>query len=89
MQSAGFHVRPFQATVPSFGIWGFALASPQPLGDTPSLDPSITGLRFLTDEAMRAMFELPGDIRRVDTEVNRLDNQILVRYYDEEWHDFD
>ena len=89
MQSAGFHVRPFQATVPSFGIWGFALASPQPLGDTPALDPSITGLRFLTDEAMRAMFELPGDIRRVDTEVNRLDNQILVRYYDEEWHDFD
>ncbi len=40
MQSAGFHVRPFQATVPSFGIWGFALASPQPLGETPRLDPT-------------------------------------------------
>ncbi len=35
------------------------------------------------------MFELPSDIRRVDTEVNRLDNQILVRYYDEEWHELD
>ena len=30
MEAAGFHVQPYHATVPSFGVWGFALARTQP-----------------------------------------------------------
>jgi spermidine synthase len=31
------------------------------------------------------MFVFPRDMAPVPVEVNRLDNQILVRYYEEEW----
>jgi len=30
---------------------------------------------------------VPADMSRVDTEVNHLNNQVLVRYYESEWHD--
>jgi spermidine synthase len=31
------------------------------------------------------MFVLPRDMSAVPVEINRLDNQILVRYYEHEW----
>ena len=87
MESAGFNVRAFHAPVPSFGVWGFALAGP------PNLDPNAIEispnlaeqLRFLNTENARSLFILPPDLQRVETEVNRLNNQILVRYYESEW----
>jgi spermidine synthase len=41
--------------------------------------------RFLNDEVLNGMFELPPDLQRVDAEINQLNNQAIVRYYDEEW----
>jgi len=35
--------------------------------------------------ALAAMFELPADIAPVPVEINQLDNQALVRYYEKEW----
>jgi spermidine synthase len=34
---------------------------------------------------MPELFAFPRDMARVDTEVNRLNTQALVRYYEEEW----
>jgi spermidine synthase len=34
---------------------------------------------------MQDMFDLPVDIQPVDTELNRLNDQVLVRYYEQEW----
>jgi spermidine synthase len=34
---------------------------------------------------MAAMFEFPNDMATLPTEPNRLNNQILVRYFEEEW----
>jgi spermidine synthase len=31
------------------------------------------------------MFVLPLDMAPLPVEINRLDNQMLVRYYEEEW----
>jgi spermidine synthase len=31
------------------------------------------------------LFVLPNDLVRVDADVNRLNDQTLVRYYDREW----
>ena len=42
-------------------------------------------LRFLNDAALAAMFELPADMTPVPVEINQLDNQALVRYYEREW----
>jgi spermidine synthase len=43
-------------------------------------------LRFLTNDVLQGLFELPADLRPMDAEINRLDNQALVHYYDSEWN---
>jgi spermidine synthase len=82
MEAAGLHVRPYQATVPSFGVWGFALAR-QHAFDAPSHVRVAT--RFLDVPTLGAMFVFSRDMAAVPVEINRLDNQMLVRYYEEEW----
>lgn len=90
MEASGLHVRPYHATVPSFGVWGYALASLSALDSPPLLlDPEVMDLRFLNNDVLQNLFQLPADIRRVEADINRLDNQALVRYYDEEWHGYD
>ena len=86
IEAAGLNVRPYQTSVPSFGIWGFALASAKPF-EPPSHSPP--NLRFLDDQALAAMFVLPVDLGPVDVEINRLDNQALVRYYETEWRRYE
>jgi spermidine synthase len=83
LEAAGFSVRGYHAAVPSFGEWGFLLARDAPF-EVPSRLPELE-LRFLNDAAMAAMFVFPTDMARVPTEVNRLDNQVLVQYYEAEW----
>jgi spermidine synthase len=82
LEAAGFFVRPYHTTVPSFGVWGFALAQ-----KTPFVPPStvIDGTKYLSTEVLSSMFVFPADMSRVAAEVNRLDNQVLVRYYEHEW----
>ncbi|HXU37575.1 MAG TPA: polyamine aminopropyltransferase [Blastocatellia bacterium] len=82
LEAAGFAVKPYQTAVPSFGVWGFALAGLAQF-DVPAH--ALAGLRFLDDRAMAALFVLPADLQAVPVEVNRLDNQALVRYYESEW----
>lgn len=86
LEAAGFVVRPYYTAVPSFGLWGFALARTSPF-EIPRHPPA--GLRFLDDQTLVAMFTLSGDIGPVPVEVNRLDNQALVRYYEGEWKRFE
>jgi spermidine synthase len=82
LQAAGFSVRPYQMGLPSFGIWGFALARKEPFAVPTGKLPD--GLRFLDAQALAAMFVIPPDLGPVAVGVNRLDNQRLVRYYEEE-----
>jgi spermidine synthase len=83
MRSAGFAVQPYHVTVPSFGVWGYALARNAPFAP-PTRVPALP-LRFLNPPALAAMFELPADMAPVPVEINQLDNQALVRYYEKEW----
>lgn len=86
MESAGFKVLPYHVSVPSFGVWGFALATADGSPRQPARLAQLDGeLRFLNDEVLPNMFDLPMDLQRVETETNKLNNQILVRYYDQEW----
>ena len=82
LEAAGFRVRPYHALVPSFGEWGFALAALRPF-DVPTVPPP--GLRYLDGPTLASLFVLGPDMAPVDAEVNRLNNQALVRYYEEEW----
>lgn len=90
LEEAGFYVRPYRASVPTFGIWGFAIASTAPLGRNVQLAADVINrLKFLNQDMIVNMFELPTDLARVDSEINRLNNQVLVRYYEQEWSRWD
>jgi predicted membrane-bound spermidine synthase len=43
------------------------------------------GLRYLTENSARNLFDFPPDMMAVPVEVHRLNNQMLVRYFEEEW----
>jgi spermidine synthase len=82
LESVGLRAVPYHAHVPSFGEWGFVLASRRPFRMPQQLPP---GLRFLTPEGLPALFDFPRDMARVPAEVNRLSNQVLVTTYEREW----
>jgi spermidine synthase len=82
IRAAGFNTRPYHAYVPSFGDWGFTLASPAPIG---SLGELPTGLRYYSQEEEARMFSFPRDMVANTSEVNRLSNQALVRRFTSEW----
>jgi spermidine synthase len=63
-------------------VWGYVLARLQPFDPPTHVPPH---LRFLNDQALAGMFEMPADMTHVPVEINQLDNQALVRYYEREW----
>ncbi|MBN9524432.1 polyamine aminopropyltransferase [bacterium] len=86
LEAAGYFVRPYHAAVPSFGVWGFALGRREPF-PVPTTTPS--GLKFLTPAVLPGLFELPPDLGPLPVEVNRLDNQVLVRYHETDWRTYE
>jgi spermidine synthase len=91
LEAAGFNVKPYQTTVPSFGIWGFALAKLEPF-ETPKKLPENIELKFLNEQTLVSMFDFSADTslpKNEEIEINRLDNQALVRYYEAEWRRFE
>ena len=82
IESVGLTTTPYHANVPSFGEWGYLLASHRPWRMPTALP---EGLRFLTPQTLPLLFDFPKDMARVPAEVNRLSNQVLVTTYEQEW----
>ncbi len=82
IESVGLQTAPYHAHVPSFGEWGFVLASRRPWR-LPEALPG--GLQFLSASTLPLLFDFPLDMARVPAEVNRLSNQLLVHTYEREW----
>mgnify|MGYP001392220426 CR=1 FL=1 len=82
IESVGLRTAPYHANVPSFGEWGFVVASRRPYR-LPTKLPD--GLRFLNLNSLPLLFDFPQDMARVPAEVNRLSNQVLVHAYEAEW----
>ncbi len=87
MEDAGFTCYPYHCYVPAFGDWGFVLALPNKRAAPQALKTGFRGkLTFLNDSTMRGLFAIPEDLLAPKgLEVNRLNNQILVKYYESEW----
>ncbi|HET6718913.1 MAG TPA: polyamine aminopropyltransferase, partial [Rhodocyclaceae bacterium] len=82
LEAAGFKTAPYHALVPSFGEWGYILAShadwvPPPVIPVPT--------RFLNAETLPGLFRFPADMARVAAEPNRMNEQTLVRTFEREW----
>ena len=82
LKQAGLRTYPYHVYVPSFGEWGFVLAS-QSEYEPPSSLPG--GLRFLSVANVAPMFQFPNDMLPVPSEPNRLNDQLLVHLYENEW----
>ncbi len=83
MQSVGFKTMPYHNYVPSFGEWGYILALKNKTFKAPqNFDSSF---KFITKNVFEQMLVFPKDMDSVYTEVNKLNNQVLVHYFDEDW----
>ncbi len=86
LRSVGLMTEPYHAHVPSFGEWGFVLASAAPL---PGIMATTTqwpdSLRFASAEGWAAMRQFAPDIGPTPVEVNKLNNQVLVQYFTRAW----
>lgn len=83
LEGAGLRTWPYHVYVPSFGEWGFVIAGSDSYAPPRALP---RALRYLTVSALPALFDFPADMQRVPAEANRLNDQVLVRYYE---HEFD
>ncbi len=77
---SALHILAYHANIPSFGDWGFVMASAKPI--SPSMVKLKVPTRFLTSELVPTLFVFSKDIGPRKTPINLLDNQILVSLYD-------
>lgn len=83
LEAAGLATAPYHAYVPSFGEWGFVLASAKNDFRLPEkVDVPTT---FLNRQTLAQMFDFPPDMARRDVEPNYLNNQKLVAYFEQDW----
>jgi spermidine synthase len=84
LKQAGLQTYPYHVYVPSFGEWGFVIAGHRDFQLPASLPP---GLRFVSVAGLPAMFQFPPDMSPMPMPPNRLNDQVLVRAYDQDWKD--
>ncbi|MES2152475.1 MAG: polyamine aminopropyltransferase [Pseudomonadota bacterium] len=83
LREVGMHTFPYHAYVPSFGEWGFILASPQ-LAYAPPASYRLP-MRYLNADTTRAMFNFPPDMKALEMAPNRLNTQSLVHEFEHDW----
>ena len=84
LKQAGLKTYPYHVYVPSFGEWGFVLASQHDYAPPTTLP---AGLRFIDAKGIPALFQFPPDMAPLAIPPNQLNDQVLVRLYDQDWKD--
>ncbi|KNG93322.1 polyamine aminopropyltransferase [Pseudaestuariivita atlantica] len=79
----GLSVTPYHTYVPSFGLWGFAMASHAAFADRPLSLPD--GTRYLTPATWPQLRVFDPDTARIPAEVNTIQSHPLPRYYADGW----
>ncbi|MBL7542171.1 MAG: polyamine aminopropyltransferase [Bdellovibrionaceae bacterium] len=88
LNDVGLYTRPYHVYVPSFGEWGYVLASRIPIEIKDSTWALPAGLQFLSQEMIPFLFQFSKDLIGETKEVNRLNNQVLVRTFEQEWENY-
>src|SRR5882757_5415914 len=81
LKQAGLQTYPYHVYVPSFGEWGFVLASTHDYAPPNTLP---EGLRFLNTQTLPTLFQFPPDMAPLNIAPNQLNDQVLVRLYDQD-----
>lgn len=85
LRSVGFRTTPYHANVPSFGEWGFVIGTKGAFNPPAQFPP---GLKFISTDVVEELLKFPRDMRETVVAVNKLNNQVLVRYFEDEWSEY-
>ena len=89
LRAGGFSTRPYHADVPSFGDWGFVLAT---VGTGPPdlrlAEPAPEPLRYLSADVLRAAAVFPPDRGPRDVEPSTLNRPKILDYERRGWKDY-
>lgn len=83
LEASGFITIPYHVYVPSFGEWGYIMGMKKNNWLNSGKLP--VGLKFINNDVMRSMFVFPPDMAKTPTGINKLNNQVLVNYFEDEW----
>lgn len=84
IRSTGFNSIPYYNVVPSFGFWGYILASKQSNYKAYRNVPN--NLKYFETDNFYLMRQFPKDMLATkEVGVNKLNNQVLVAIFEEEW----
>jgi spermidine synthase len=89
IRAAGFRgLLPFQADVPSFGVWGFVMFSMENIAIPENFLLEEDQLRFITKKNLSSLFSLPKDSSYIKTKINRIFHPVILEYYDQSWKNY-
>ncbi len=86
LEAAGLRTRPYHVDVPSFGDWGFVLASVRPA--SLALAAEAPALRSLDEASLRAAAAFPPDRARRPVAVSTLLRPVILDYARAGWQDY-
>ena len=82
-QNEKLFVQPYHVYIPSFGEWGFVMASPSPI-QWQKIRLAMA-FKFLSEDILKSMVQFPEDMKLVDTEINNINTHQLIAYYEKGW----
>lgn len=78
-----WHTLPYHSYIPSFGEWGFVLASRRKMAVN---DITITrAQRYLSNDMLPQLFHFAPDMAEIEVEVNQITSHPLLHYYESGW----
>lgn len=81
--ATGLEVKPYHVDVPSFGDWGFTLASNQFIDLQKIIINKQT--RYLNDEVVQSLFKFGQDEKMESKSINTLLKPVLIPMYEKAW----
>ncbi|GAB3151299.1 polyamine aminopropyltransferase [Micromonospora sonneratiae] len=88
IRAAGFATTPYHVDVPSFGDWGFHLASAGPAAPALGLPADVPQLRYLDAGTLEAATHFPPDRSRVDVPASTLLHPRVLEFARAEWRSY-
>lgn len=86
LQSADMNVFPYQVEVPSFGNWGFQMATRRELDISSLKVPGHLDLKYISTKLIPSLFVLPLDIKQhQNAEINTMMKPVILKYYEQGW----
>ncbi|MEA2011852.1 MAG: polyamine aminopropyltransferase [Verrucomicrobiota bacterium] len=80
------YTMPYHLYIPSFGEWGFVMASPKPIKwENIKVNEKF---KFLTQEILESLITFPPDMQKLETEANTINSHKITVYYEKGWQNW-